>query len=102
MRSTIRARCLLATCRGLSFWVCLLADTRHIQSRFEQQLLALGWEFRDLYGTNASNPFAKVDEQGLAWALRDNRIASIDSDTVTIEIATTGARQRFVRPSARP
>jgi hypothetical protein len=81
----------------LGRWQKLLADARRlIDDGIVAQAAAAGWSAHDLFGCDATKPFARLDQMGLAWFVKGARVVSTSMSAAVIE-TPTGARQTYRR-----
>jgi hypothetical protein len=83
-------------------WLQFVDDVgRFLDSDFAAVAAALGWEPLDLFGCDRDRPFARIDQAGLLWLLKGNRLRALTENTATIE-TRTGARQTYRRKPTEP
>ena len=62
---------------------------------------AMGWGPHDLFGCDRDRPFARIDQAGLLWLLKGDKLVALAENTAIIE-RQTGARQTYRRKPSRP
>jgi hypothetical protein len=83
-------------------WQKLLVDTRRlIDDGVVAQAAAAGWSAHDLFGCDATKPFARLDQMGLAWFVKGARVVSTSMSAAVIE-TPAGARQTYRRKEGTP
>jgi hypothetical protein len=83
-------------------WQKLLADARRlIDDGVVAQATAAGWSAHDLFGCDATKPFARLDQMGLAWFVKGACVVSTSMSAAVIE-TQTGARQTYRRKAGAP
>ncbi len=71
------------------------ADFLHI---WGEQAYALGWDVLALFGVSPTAPEARVDQAGLCWLLRGDKVVVLTEDAAIIELRN-GVRQSFPNKS---
>jgi hypothetical protein len=82
-------------------WQQFINDVRlFLSSPFCAVAVALGWGPHDLFGCDPDRPFARIDQAGLLWLLKGDRLIALSENTARME-TPTGARQTFCRRAGK-
>lgn len=83
-------------------WLTFIDDIgRFLDSPFCAGAAALGWGPHDLFGCDRDRPFARIDQAGLLWLLKGDKLIALTENTATIA-RRTGARQTYRRQPSAP
>jgi hypothetical protein len=83
-------------------WRTLIVDIgRFFDGGWGEKAAALGWEPIDLFGCDRDRPYARIDQAGLLWLLRGERVVALTQEAAVIE-THTGARQTYRCKPAEP
>jgi hypothetical protein len=82
-------------------WRQFIDDAGRFLDEWAATAQALGWSAADLFGCNADRPFARIDQAGLLWLLRGDRLIKLTGETAILE-TRSGARQTYRRRPSQP
>ncbi|WP_282609711.1 hypothetical protein [Pelagibius sp. Alg239-R121] len=85
-------------------WKQAQEDAADFLQTWGEQAFLLGWGVLPLFGVSPDAPEPRVDQAGLCWLLRGDRVVALTEHAAIIEIRN-GARQSFpsrVRPGQIP
>jgi hypothetical protein len=78
-------------------WRQFIYDTvRFLNGGFAVHAAALDWDALDLFGCDASRPYARIDNAGLVWLLNGDRLVALTERSARIE-AKSGATLTYYR-----
>ena len=80
-------------------WATLVADAGGFLDRWAAQAVRLGWETLDVFGTNATKPFERLDGAGLVRLLDGYEVVVLTASEAVIQ-CPTGSRQTYRRKPA--
>jgi hypothetical protein len=83
-------------------WLAFINDCgRFLDGGFAARAAALGWGPYDLFGCDRDRAFARIDQAGLLWLLKGDRLIAMSENTATVE-TRTGMRQTWHRKPNEP
>jgi hypothetical protein len=82
-------------------WRLFIDDCGRYLDGWAGTAAALGWGPLDLFGCNATHPFACIDQAGLLWLLGGSRIVALTDRGASV-ISQTGLRQPYRRKPSQP
>ena len=79
----------------LTRWQTLQSDAARFIETWGVQAARLGWGTLDLFGTNATKPFERLDAAGLVWLLNGRPVVALTASEAVVQCST--ARQTYRR-----
>jgi len=82
-------------------WALFVDDVgRFLDGPFCRTAAHLGWGPYELFGADADRPFARIDQMGLLWLLKGNKLIALAADTAVIDVS--GQRLTYRRKPHQP
>lgn len=78
-------------------WALFLDDGIRFSAEWGVVAPSLGWDALSLFGCSVVKPLARIDRQGLIWALRGDRVTMLTADVAFIAVRP-GVNHTFARP----